>query len=85
MKESIEDLVSLCISKTLPITISRTEGEIAKVISILPYLLISSKTAGMIIEGRIIDRETFKPTDEVIYLTEEEFLGASLGYKLAEE
>ena len=39
----------------------------------------------MIIEGRIIDRETFKPTDEVIYLTEEEFLGASLGYKLAEE
>jgi len=38
----------------------------------------------MIVEGRIIDRETFKLTNEIIYLTKEDFINASLCFEQAE-
>jgi hypothetical protein len=38
----------------------------------------------MIVEGRIIDRETLELTDEFIYLTKEDFINASLCFEQAE-
>jgi hypothetical protein len=68
MKERIEELANLCIEHTLPITISRTEGNETKVISFLPYALLSSKTARMIVEGKIINKDTYKLIPDSIYL-----------------
>jgi hypothetical protein len=54
------------------------------VISFITHKLNHSKAAVMFVEGKIIDRGTYKLTPESIYLTGEEFIGASLGFELAE-
>ena len=77
-------MAELCIARQLPLTILRSEGTEPKFVSFITHKLIISKTAGMIIEGKIIDRSTFKLTEEIIYLTKEEFINASLGFELAE-
>jgi hypothetical protein len=64
--------------------LKRIQGAKFKLISFIAHQLINSKTARMIVEGRIIDRATFELTDEVIYLTQEEFINASLGFELVE-
>jgi hypothetical protein len=84
MIDRFKEMADLCIDYKLPLTMKRIEGQETKVISFITHGLIHSKAAGTIVEGRIIDRETFKPTDEVIYLTEEDFINSSLGFELAQ-
>jgi len=85
MIDRFKEMADLCIDYKLPLTIKRTEGQETKVVSFITYKVSYSKTAGTIVEGRIIDRGTYKLTPESIYLSEEEFIGASLGFGLAEE
>ena len=84
MIDRFKEMTEVCIDYKLPLTIKRTEGQETKLISFITYKVSYSKTAGTIVEGRIIDRETFKPTDEVIYLSEEDFINSSLGFELAQ-
>jgi hypothetical protein len=84
MDDRIKEMADLCISHKLPLTILRTEGHEAQLISFIALKLSLSKTAGMIIECKIFDRSTFKLTEEIIYLTKEEFINSSLGFELAE-
>jgi len=85
MNQRIKELADLCITHFLPITLTRTAGKETQIFSVLPYDYIESKTAGIIVEGKVFDRETFKLTEEVVYLSEEDFIGASLGFELAIE
>jgi hypothetical protein len=85
MNPRIKELADLCITHFLPITLTRTDGEETQIFSAPPYDYIESKTAGIIVEGKVIDRETYKLTEEVLYLTQEEFVNASFGFELAEK
>lgn len=85
MNQRIKEMADLCITHFLPISLTRTDGDETQIFSVLPYDYSESKTAGIIIEGKVFDRETFKLTEEVVFLTAEDFLGASLGFELATE
>ena len=84
MNQRIKELADLCITHFLPITLTRTAGKETQIFSVLPYDYIESKTAGIIVEGKVFDRETFKLTEEVLYLAQEEFIITSLGFEFAE-
>jgi hypothetical protein len=84
MIDRFKEMTDLCISHKLPLTILKTECQETKLITFITYKVLHSKTAGIIVEGKIIDRGTYKLTPESIYLSEEEFIGASLGFELAE-
>jgi hypothetical protein len=59
-------MADLCISHKLPLTILKTEGQETKLITFITIKVLHSKTAGTIVEGKIIDRETYKLTPESI-------------------
>jgi hypothetical protein len=85
MNLRIKELADLCITHFLPNTLTRTVGKEIQLYSVLPYDYIVSKTAGIIVEGKVYDRETYKLREEVLCLTEEELLNASLGFELVKE